>query len=540
MDDTVNGYRIQAQVEPERAGMRLDAYWVWKLGGRGVSRNRIRQWIRQSRARINDCSCTKPAREVQSGEILILDLPQEENGISPRAEPIQIIWQDQDVAVINKPPGLSVHPAPSQRDATLVNRLVHHFPHLKAQDECRPGIVHRLDKDTSGLLLVALREDIRTALSRSLAAREVEKEYLALVHGCPDPRQAWIEEPLGRDRQRRTRMAVQEEHGRSAQTWYQVLYAFDHIPCSLLRVRIVTGRTHQIRVHLAHRGHAVVGDRTYGPQQTAALERSRPIVSRAASRQMLHAWRLGFRHPHTGEWLSIRQGVPKDFLRVLLQSRRRPQRVGITGGVGCGKSALTALTAENRIPVWSADQAVAELYAPGADGWEMLKRSFGQEFVPDESGPVDKKALFAAMQSSPEKRQAVLDIVHPLVEHSWQMFCERHEQARVVLAEVPLLFEGRWKERSLVDVAVNVHAPAQIRRQRLADNRGWTPEVIERMQAWQMPDAEKLQLADVNIPNAGSWAELEQAAAGLKRTLLARRRQKVHEFLSWLRSHGVI
>ena len=519
--------------------MRLDAYWTWKLGGQGLSRNQIRQWIKDDRAMINNRPCSKPATEVRSGDRLILDLPEQAQKICAHDDPVQIVRQDRELAVVNKPPGLSVHPAPSEQNSTLVHRLVHTFPQLRELDDFRPGIVHRLDKDTSGLLLVALNEDIRSALSRSLAAREVEKEYLALVYGSPEQAESWIDLPMGRDEQHRTRMAVQEGQGRPAQTWYRVLHVFAHIPCSLVQIRIVTGRTHQIRVHLAHMGHAVLGDRTYGPQQTALLERTHPHLAKMVTRQMLHAWRLGFRHPRSNEWQSIRQGVPRDFLRVLLQAHHRPQRVGITGSAGCGKSSLTSLLAKERVPVWSADQVVAELYAPGADGWEMLRRSFGQRFVPDPFGPVDKKALFAAMQASPQEREAILNVIHPLVEHSWHEFCEKHEQARLILAEVPLLFEGEWKEKSLVDVTVNVSCPASIRRRRLEQNRGWGPEVIEQMQAWQMPDQEKAAQADINVSNAGSWSDLEHRAQKLQESLRIRRQKKVHAFLNWLQTRGV-
>ncbi|MFW5818957.1 MAG: dephospho-CoA kinase [Desulfovermiculus sp.] len=532
--------QIRSEVSPEQAGMRLDAYWTWMLDNQEVSRNRIRQWIKDGRAMINNRPCSKPAAEIRSGDRLILDLPEQTKKICPHDDPVQIVRQDRELAVVNKPPGLSVHPAPSEQNSTLVHRLVHTFPSLRELDDFRPGIVHRLDKDTSGLLLVALNEEIRSALSRSLAAREVEKEYLALVYGSPEQAESWIDLPMGRDEQHRTRMAVQEGQGRPAQTWYRVLHVFEHIPCSLVHIRIVTGRTHQIRVHLAHMGHAVLGDRTYGPQQTALLERSRPDLSKMVTRQMLHAWRLGFRHPRSNEWQSIRQGVPRDFLRVLLRAHRRPQRVGITGSAGCGKSSLTSLLAQERAPVWSADQVVAELYAPGADGWEMLRRSFGQRFVPDPSGSVDKTALFAAMRSSAREREAILNIIHPLVEHSWHEFCEKHEQARFILAEVPLLFEGEWKEKGLVDVTVNVYCPAPVRRRRLEQDRGWGPEMIEQMQAWQMPDEEKAAQADINVTNAGSWTDLKQSAQKLQESLRTRRRKKVHAFLNWLKTCGVI
>lgn len=238
--------------------------------------------------------------------------------------------------------------------------------------------------------------------------------------------------------------------------------------------------------------------------------------------------------------MDLGQGAPKDFLRALLKVQHYPQRVGITGSAGSGKSALTALVAGEMIPVWSADQVVAELYAPGADGWEMLRRSFGERFVPNSTGPVDKKAVFDAMQSSTGERKAILDIIHPLVEHRWKQFCAEHEKSRVVLAEVPLLFEGKWKERGLVDVSVSVFTPSGVRHQRLAENRGWSSKLITQMQAWQMPDEEKFRLADINVSNAGSLRELEQAARDLRRRLRDLRRQKVHAFINRLKTCGVI
>jgi 23S rRNA pseudouridine1911/1915/1917 synthase len=225
----------------------------------------------------------------------------------PAAEsiPLRVIYEDEDVIVVDKPAGLTVHPAPGHPSGTLVNALLAMAPELaEGREMMRPGIVHRLDKDTSGLLVVAKSERARASLIHQLKEREVHKTYVALVRGVPDPAQGTIEAPVGRHPRNRKKMAVVAS-GRDAETRYRVREVLDSF--ALLEVEPVTGRTHQVRVHLAAIGHPVVGDGVYG--------RSSPLVAR----QFLHAWRLAFELPSSGRLVEFESPLPAD-LRAALRS----------------------------------------------------------------------------------------------------------------------------------------------------------------------------------------------------------------------------
>jgi 23S rRNA pseudouridine1911/1915/1917 synthase len=221
---------------------------------------------------------------------------------TPRAT---VVHSDEALAVIDKPAGLVVHPAPTYRGPTLVDQLA---GLLAGGDPERPGIVHRLDKDTSGLLVVARTDEAHRALAEQVAAREVERVYLALVGGRLESRSGTIDAPIGRERRTRTRMAVSGAGARQARTHFAVL---ERLPAdSYLEVRLETGRTHQIRAHFAAIGHPVVGDPTYGAGEAHGLDR-----------QFLHAHRLGFAHPLSGERLEFRSELPADLEAALTQAR---------------------------------------------------------------------------------------------------------------------------------------------------------------------------------------------------------------------------
>jgi 23S rRNA pseudouridine1911/1915/1917 synthase len=216
----------------------------------------------------------------------------------PEDLPVQILYEDESVIAIDKPAGLIVHAGAGAHSGTLVNRLVHHFQSLSGVGgELRPGIVHRLDKDTSGVLLVARTDAAHRTLAAQFAGRTVEKIYLALVHGRLRADSALIEKPIARDPVRRTRMTVRLRSGRAALTEYRVLERFDRF--TYLEVRIGTGRTHQIRVHLASEGHPVAGDRLYGAPK-----------SEAAPRMFLHAWRIAFTSPASGARVTVEAPLP--------------------------------------------------------------------------------------------------------------------------------------------------------------------------------------------------------------------------------------
>jgi len=229
------------------------------------------------------------------------------------AIPLDVLYEDEQVIVINKAPGLVVHPAAGHESGTLVNALLHHCTGLEGVGgELRPGIVHRLDKDTSGVMVVAKTDRSMAHLRGQFEAGQVDKMYLGLVHGRPQPSSGTVSTLIGRSRHDRKKMSAAPAAGRSAVTHYRIREAF--AGASLLRIEIETGRTHQIRVHMAHIGTPIVGDRQYGVRRNrrAALK---------APRQMLHAWRLGFSHPVTDERMRIEAPLPEDFEGVLRELR---------------------------------------------------------------------------------------------------------------------------------------------------------------------------------------------------------------------------
>jgi 23S rRNA pseudouridine1911/1915/1917 synthase len=260
---------------------------------------------------------------VHSGEIVTLDVPPPQPA-RPAAEaiPLRIVYEDEALLVIDKPPGIVVHPAPGHRHGTLVNALLFHCSTLSGVGgEVRPGIVHRLDKDTSGLLLVAKHDRSHQRLAAQLKARQIQRRYLALVRGRLPAAQGTIDAPIGRHPQQRQKMAVVARHGRAARTHYEVLADWGSI--SLCRLGLETGRTHQIRVHLAHIGHAVLGDAVYGSgtwhlPRHAALERE----VRAFPRQALHAEQVRFQHPESGLWLEFTAPLPVDMAILIARLRQ--------------------------------------------------------------------------------------------------------------------------------------------------------------------------------------------------------------------------
>jgi 23S rRNA pseudouridine1911/1915/1917 synthase len=234
-------------------------------------------------------------------EIELTEPPLEKIENQPEPIPLEILFEDNDLIVINKPAGLVVHPGAGHRQHTLVNALLSHCTTLSGiGGKERPGIVHRLDKETSGCLVVAKNDKAHRNLSKQFAERTVEKIYLALVAGKLRKEAGLIEEKIGRHPVHRQRMSVTSPRGRPAKTEYRVIRSGDQM--SLVECRLHSGRTHQIRVHLHHIGHPVLGDKVYAARSAKNFPR-----------QMLHAWRLGFRHPCSGEWKSFQAPLPDDF-----------------------------------------------------------------------------------------------------------------------------------------------------------------------------------------------------------------------------------
>ena len=274
----------------------------------GLTRSRLRQLIVEGRVVVNGVA-VKPAHRVRSGDRVLVSVPPPRPSVAvPQDIPLAVVYQDTDLVVIDKPAGLAVHPGPGHPDQTLVNGLLALCPDIQGiGGEIRPGIVHRLDKDTSGLMIAAKNEAAHHDLSRQIKDRAVRKGYLALVEGLPSTDVGVIDVPVGRDPRRRTRMAV-TAGGRESRTGYRLLEQAGRY--SLLELQLHTGRTHQARVHLAWLGHPLLGDAVYG--------RRSPLLPR----HFLHAHRLAFAHPATGEPLEFNSALPDDLVAALEAARR--------------------------------------------------------------------------------------------------------------------------------------------------------------------------------------------------------------------------
>jgi 23S rRNA pseudouridine1911/1915/1917 synthase len=313
------GWRIA--VEAAQAGRRLDRLTAELLPD--CSRAYATRLIRSGDVRINGHPC-KPAYRVNAGDILTAAKPVPEPvRYGPEPIPLDIIYEDSALIVLNKPAGLVVHPAPGHPRGTLVNGLLHHCPELMAREDAhRPGIVHRLDKDTSGIMVVAKNRAAHEALSRQFKQRTVTKRYLAIVRGCPPAAAGRITHPIGRHPTARKQMSTVTRKARPAETHWQCQEQF--AAAALLALDLKTGRTHQIRVHCAAMHHPIIGDPVYGGRRkitAGARGPARPSPPSAAPRQMLHAWRLAFDHPVDGRRLEFEAPLPQDMQTLLRRLR---------------------------------------------------------------------------------------------------------------------------------------------------------------------------------------------------------------------------
>ena len=299
-------------VDPEQDGVRLDKFLADEIAGH--SRSQIQRLIEDGHVKLPRVTKVKSNTVVRDGDVVSVDVPAAtEAGVEAEALPLEILYQDSDVIVINKPAGMVVHPGAGHDSGTLVNALLHHVTDLSGiGGELRPGIVHRLDKGTSGVMVIAKNDAAHQELARQFHDREVDKQYIALVWGLVQQRKR-IDIPIGRDPVHREKISTRARRARTAVT--RVTWA-RHIPgASLLRVAIATGRTHQIRVHLSAIGHPIVGDSLYG-----GVHRRVPHDLRAVQRlerPFLHAERLSFTQPRTSEPLVFTAPLPSDLRNVL-------------------------------------------------------------------------------------------------------------------------------------------------------------------------------------------------------------------------------
>ena len=294
-------------VEPEEAGQRADSFVAAKAAE--LSRSAAQELIRTGRVLDEAGRPVKSSRKLAAGEVLRLELPDaaEETALEPQDIPLDVVYEDGDLIVVNKPKGLVVHPAPVHPDGTLVNALLFHCGDSLSGigGEKRPGIVHRIDKETSGLLIAAKNDFAHRALSDQLKDRSLSREYETIVRGTIRDEAGVIDAPIGRHPTERKKMAVTDKNSRPAVTHYEVLARFPGY--THLRCKLETGRTHQIRVHLAHIGHPVLGDVVYGMKK--------PELGQSS--QCLHARAIRFLHPRTGEAMRFETPLPPYFQEVL-------------------------------------------------------------------------------------------------------------------------------------------------------------------------------------------------------------------------------
>ncbi|MFF1989868.1 RluA family pseudouridine synthase [Bacillus mycoides] len=293
---------VQVTVAEEQKSERIDKF-VAEINSEW-SRSQVQQWIKDAVVTVNGKS-VKGNYKVKGNDEITVTIPEpEELDIQPEDMNLEVYYEDADVLVVNKPRGMVVHPAPGHTKGTLVNGLMHHCTDLSGiNGVMRPGIVHRIDKDTSGLLMVAKNDMAHESLVNQLVAKTVTRRYKAIVHGVIPHDKGTIDAPIGRDKKERQSMTV-DENGKNAVTHFQVLERFKDF--TLVECRLETGRTHQIRVHMKYIGYPLAGDPKYGPKKTLDM-----------NGQALHAGILGFDHPRTGEYIEFEAPIPEVFEEAL-------------------------------------------------------------------------------------------------------------------------------------------------------------------------------------------------------------------------------
>ena len=297
--------------EEEYSGMRLDAFLASQTGEE-LSRSQIVRLLEGGGVSLNGTEERSKKYKIKTGDSLVIEVPDPEPAeVTAENIPLDIVYEDKDVAVINKPRGMVVHPAPGNESGTMVNGLLYHFGSLSTVGGViRPGIVHRIDKNTSGLLMVAKNDKAHRGLSDQLRVHSITRVYDAVVYNSFSDDEGTVDAPIGRSKNNRFKMAVVED-GREAVTHYKVIERLGNF--TRIEARLETGRTHQIRVQMAYIRHPLLGDDVYGPVKNSA----------GADTQMLHAKVLGFAHPSTGEYMEFKADLPEHYVKVLDRLRKR-------------------------------------------------------------------------------------------------------------------------------------------------------------------------------------------------------------------------
>lgn len=303
--------RFEIAVEPQDAGARLDAFLA-SVTDNSLSRTYIQKLMEQGQILVNGSPEKLKKYRIKQGDMLEIIIPEPESlDVEPENIPLDIVYEDEDLAVINKPKGMVVHPAPGNERGTMVNALLYHCRDLSSiGGVVRPGIVHRIDKDTSGLIMIAKNDNAHISLAEQLKVHSITRVYNALVFDNIREDEGTVDAPLGRNPNNRFKMAV-VPGGKRAVTHYRVLERFGAY--TFVEARLETGRTHQIRVHMAYKKHPLVGDQVYGPDRKVP----------GAESQMLHAKVLGFVHPSTGKYMEFVSELPEEFTRLLEKLRKK-------------------------------------------------------------------------------------------------------------------------------------------------------------------------------------------------------------------------
>jgi len=299
-------------IEEEDAGIRIDKFLAEQV--EEWSRSQIQQWIKEGYVQVGGNQVKSNYKLADNDEVILSVPPKKELKIEAEPIPLDIVYEDQDVVVVNKPRGMVVHPAPGHYFGTLVNALLAHCKDLSGINGIlRPGIVHRIDKDTSGLLMIAKNDLAHESLAKQLKNHTVHRIYTALVHGNIPHDKGTIDAPIGRDPKDRKKMTTTHKNSKPAITHFVVKERLEQF--TLVECKLETGRTHQIRVHMQYIGHPLAGDPLYGPKKTLSI-----------NGQALHAKTLGFIHPRTGEYLEFESAIPQDMMKLIEELRLKKRK----------------------------------------------------------------------------------------------------------------------------------------------------------------------------------------------------------------------